>query len=372
MLHPIPRHWKPTTTAPCAINLQLNSVRSAVAAVTVLQSARESTLLLTISSANSSSPDLLAQPQHKRAIFFPESEINPRIVWLKCTADSMGDVYYEWIDVSPYLGHKRSGKFYAPRKNYHVSLIARDDFLSDGSSINKSIIATAGPSMARSLTFRGPMVAIREVDYDTYCDITLANFWCLSQYLRCYGVTASAKPATSPCTSIHAAKASRGVKIRRQGGDIPQRSDVFVPVDITANTMLASFGEGILSPVSVRLGMPIRIWKYPNAKDYAGAFNPDALSLLREIDPIHPLFGHPHPYWDSGIEDVLAVREDGQDLSVQDVRVMCGFGAILYCDLVVNVMAGNNMAGKRRISESVTCENMAKRWREGDDCMYAE
>lgn len=141
----------------------------------------------------------------------------------------MGDVYYEWIDVSPYLGHKKSGKFYAPRKNNHVSLIARDDFLSDGSSINKSIIATAGPSMARPLAFRGPMVAIREVDYDTYCDITLADFWCLSEYLRCYGVTASAKPATSPCTSIHAAKASRGVKIRRQGGDIPQRSDVFGP-----------------------------------------------------------------------------------------------------------------------------------------------
>lgn len=284
----------------------------------------------------------------------------------------MDDVYYEWVDVSPYLGHKKPGKFYAPRKNYHVSLIARDDFLSDGSSINKSIIATAGPSMTRPLAFLGPMVAIREVDYDTYCDITLADFRCLSEYLRCYGAPASASRNTSPGKSIHTVKASRGVKIRRQGGDIPQRSDIFVPADITANAMLAPFGEGVLSTLSVRLGMPIRIWKYPNAKDDAGAFNPDALSLLREVNPIHPLFGHPHPYWDAGIEDVLAVREDGQDLSVQDVRIMCGFGAILYCDMVVNVMAGNNMVGKQKISESITCENMARRWKEGDDCMYAE
>lgn len=282
----------------------------------------------------------------------------------------MDDVYYEWVDVSPYLGNKKPGKFYAPRKNYHVSLIARDDLLSDGSSINKSIIATAGPSMARPLSFRGPMVAIREVDYDTYCDISLADFRCLSEYLRCYGASAS---TISRSSSIHTARANRGVKIRRQGGNIPQRSDIFVPVDITANgSKLASFGEGALSPLSVRLGMPIRIWKYPTAKDDAGVFNPDALSLLREIDPIHPLFGHPHPYWDAGIEDVLAVREDGQVLSVQDVRVMCGFGSIIDCDMVVNVMAGSSMAGKRRISESITCENMTKRWREGDDCMYAE
>ncbi|OJI95983.1 hypothetical protein ASPVEDRAFT_35294 [Aspergillus versicolor CBS 583.65] len=136
-------------------------------------------------------------PEHKRAIFFPENEINPRIIWVKCTADSMDDVYYEWVDVSPYLGNQKPGKFYAPRNNYHVSLIARDNLLSDGSSNNKSIIATAGPSMACPLSFRGPMVAIREVDYDTYCDISLADFRCRSEYLRCYGIPASAMPTIS-------------------------------------------------------------------------------------------------------------------------------------------------------------------------------
>lgn len=157
------------------------------------------------------------------------------------TADSMDDVYYEWVDVSPYLGNRKPRKFYAPRKNYHVSLIARDDPLSDGSSNNKSIIATAGPSIARPLSFRGPMVAIREVDYDTYCDISLADFRCLSEYLRCYGVPASAMPTISRGTSIHTARANRGVKIRRQrwsfqpgcpfafAGDRPYSSPFWTP-----------------------------------------------------------------------------------------------------------------------------------------------
>ena len=51
--------------------------------------------------------------------------------------------------------------------------------------------------------------------------------------------------------------------------------------------------------------------------------NQDVASLMRRTDPSIPDWGFGPMKWDLELGNVLAVRADGKDLDVEDVKLMC-------------------------------------------------
>ncbi|KAF3397908.1 hypothetical protein F1880_006247 [Penicillium rolfsii] len=109
--------------------------------------------------------------------------------------------------------------------------------------------------------YRGPMIALRELPHENYADITLADFRHIVDYLikyrdRCIRESVPDRRHLAPTTV-------RGVKICCYGEIKVHGSEPFVSVDITRTNRI-SLGQGSVSPISVCLGMPIRLWKDPD------------------------------------------------------------------------------------------------------------
>ncbi|KAI2791694.1 Mitochondrial chaperone BCS1 [Penicillium oxalicum] len=81
--------------------------------------------------------------------------------------------------------------------------------------------------------------------------------------------------------------------------------------------------------------MAIRLWKDPDTEfcddppGWEGGMtadsNPNVAFLMMETDASKDEWGWAPMYWNSEIGNVWAVREDGQDLAVNDVAMMCHF-----------------------------------------------
>lgn len=336
-------------------------------------------------------------PEHKRAIFFPVDEDQPRLIWIPCRCQCDDDDLRPWTEVDhhPYLGpdSPRKGTMriehnpvrsrnlgsgfaaWAPHKQGHcVSVLHRDAYLIDGSPTNRSISACVRASCTSipAHEYRGPMIALREIHHEDYVDITLADFRHLMDYLVSYRNTHIRESV--PDLHHHANTTVRGVKICCYGEVKLHGSDAFVGVNVTRSNRIA-LGKGSISPISVCLGMPITFWK-----DYDGEFthdpagweenmtadsNPNVAFMMVETDPSRESWGWASLDWNSDIGNVLAVREDGRDLSVDDVAMMCCFARRKMQRMFEDVMeSGLRLEDKRRVVELITWDNMVAYWEE--------
>lgn len=286
-------------------------------------------------------------PEHKRAIYFPTEGEKPCLIWVPCRRQYDEDgIKWTQIDPYPYIGNDKplegvmriehnpvryrnlGAGFagYAPYKEgYCVSLVFRKAYLKDGSITNKSILASVSASCTSNISheYRGPMIAIREVPHGDFTDITLADFRHLADYLVSYRNTYIRESVPG---QLHRASTTvRGVKICCHGETKLHGSEPFVSVDVTRANQI-SLGSGSISPISVCLGMAIRLWKDPDtefrhdAPGWEGGMtadsNPNVAFLMRETDASKDEWGCAPMYWNSEIGNVWAVREDGQDLAV--------------------------------------------------------
>ncbi|KAJ5361967.1 hypothetical protein N7541_002811 [Penicillium brevicompactum] len=154
----------------------------------------------------------------------------------------------------------------------------------------------------------------------------------------------------------------RGVKICCRGKIKVHQSEPFVSIDITRERQI-SLGSGSISPISVCLGMPIRFWKDPNFRFHHDPSNPDVAFMMMETDPFYESWGWAPGYWNRAIGSVLAVREDGQELAVNDMEMMCHFARNRLQPMFENVSElGSSVGGRQRVVDFITWDNVRSYW----------
>jgi hypothetical protein len=204
------------------------------------------------------------------------------MIWVACEqkCDSDDGQSYETVHVPPLLGAdnptartlrveynpKRNRNLgsglagYAPRKEgYCVSLKYRDAYLKDGSAINTSIEGSVRGSGTTLHQYRGPMVAVRELPFECYGDITLADFRHLIDYVTSYGSVDIRESSRE--SKFRAPTAIRGAKICCHGEIALHSSDSIVSVEVPRATRITyrASGRGVLSSISKCLGIPLRL-----------------------------------------------------------------------------------------------------------------
>lgn len=335
-------------------------------------------------------------PEHKRAIYFPVERDTPCLIWVSCTRQRDEEDGIIWTKINPYpflgidepikgtmriehnpvrdrnLGSGFSA-FSPYKEGYCVALIHRDAYLIDGSMPNRSILASVRLSCMSPIPhkFLGPMFALRAVHHEDYADITLADFRHLMDYLISYRNTHIRE--SIPDLLHRASTTSRGVKVCCQGEIRFHGSEPFVSVNITHANKKA-LGNGAISPISVYLGMPIRLWKdpHPEFRDdppgWEGSSadsNPNVVFLMLETNSSKDEWGWAPVYWKSEIGNVWLAREDGRDLSVNDVAMMCNFARRKLQSMFEDVMeSDSSLESRQRVLDFITWDNMVTYWNE--------
>lgn len=344
---------------------------------------------------------LATQPErpssdHKRAIYFPAETDNPSLIWVLCRrqCDEDGTRWTE-INPHPYLGpdnpvegvmriehnplrSRNLGSafaLFAPKKEgYCVFLIHRDGYLMDGSIPNRSISACVKVSCTAPIPheYRGPMIAIRGIHHEDYADITLADFRHLMDYLISYRNTHIRESV--PGLLDLAPTTTRGVKICCYGEVKRHGSEPFVAVDLTRANKISLDG-GSISPVSVCLGMPIQVCKNPETEFQYNPIeweegcmadsNPNVAFLMRETDTSQDTWGFAPMSWNTEVGNAWAVREDGRDLAVNDIAMMCHFARHKLQRMFDEVMeSDSNFMTRQGVLDFITWDNMVTFWDE--------
>jgi len=107
------------------------------------------------------------------------------------------------------------------------------------------------------------MIAVRETPSEFYEDITLADFRHIIDYMMSYGMTETRESASHAEDHTHAT--IRGVKICCYGEEKLHGSEPYVSVNVSrAHSTRLYYSQGTISPISKLLGMPLKLWKYPD------------------------------------------------------------------------------------------------------------
>jgi hypothetical protein len=309
-------------------------------------------------------------------------------IWLPCQREVDDDTgeSYEIVNPDPYLGVDRpfrdtmyiehnpvrdrnlgSGMAYF-KEGYSIAVIFRDNFLKDGSAMNKSLLKSVSTSGIPPYSWRGPIVALRVSPPEFYQDITLVDFRHIIDYMISYGTTETRESANHPEDRI--SSTIRGVKICCYGEEKLHSSKPYISVDVSrAHPTRLTYGECAISPISKLLGMPLKVWKYPDtdnwinppgwAENMNADSNPNAAFLMMETDPKNPRWGGVPPYWNTDLGNVLAVRDDDKDLTVEDIKMVCYFARLKLQPMFEDALgAGTIQRTKQEVLDFATWENM--------------
>ncbi|KAK2731022.1 hypothetical protein FQN57_003713 [Myotisia sp. PD_48] len=217
--------------------------------------------------------------------------------------------------------------------------------------------------------YRGPMIAVRSLAYDSYGDITLSDFRHLIDYIVSYRST-----VIHGSVQEHAPRAItviRGVKISCYGEIKLHGCEPFVSVDVP-RAARATLGQGNESQISSRLGRPLLLWKDPDYEFREGPpgwpentppdSNPNAASLMRRIHLEEEGWGWVVDFhWLTDIGNVLVLREDGEDLRIEEVEMMCRFSTNILQRRIEDALKSEPGSKERReVWDFITWGNMVK------------
>ncbi|PWY94460.1 hypothetical protein BO94DRAFT_553404 [Aspergillus sclerotioniger CBS 115572] len=196
-----------------------------------------------------------------------------------------------------------------------------------------------------------------------YADIELTGFRHLMDFLVMYASTEVSKSV--PDLQYQAPAVVRGVKICSHGEIKLHRSE--------------PFGKSI-SPIFALLGTPLIFWKDPDAEFHHNppgwntassvSSNENAAYMMMETNPSEPSWGWAPLYWNRDIGNGWVVREDGQDLDVRDVAMMCYFARHKLQPMFEDTITPDSrLQDKKRVLSFITPENMRAYWKEigGDE-----
>lgn len=303
----------------------------------------------------------------------------------------------ETVDTYPYLGEDRpfEGNIriernplrgrnlgfglvqWAPRKRgYCITMKHREVFLRDGSAVNRSILSSTSATGRLHHRWCGPMVALRETPYETYDDIALADFRHIIDYFVTYATT-EVRESSHDANVGFSSSTIRGAKICCHGEIKLHGSQPHVSVDIPRNHSALLTGVVDTSPISDRLGMPLKLLKDPDIEpwldppgwtDSLGATsNPDAAFLMMGTD--NKSWGFAPSYWQFNLGNVFVIRADEKDLALDDLRVMCYFARRKLQPMFEDARGiGPVVRTRQSVLDFITWENLEKcRTEMGDD-----
>ncbi|RDW84163.1 zinc finger MYND domain-containing protein [Aspergillus mulundensis] len=279
---------------------------------------------------------------HIRGIYFPVDGNKPEIIWVQIKrtepgkgaqlkfllpdgTDFFSQLPYEVIDENQ-VRCRQSGIGYSrglrnlKNEGYAIALFCKNETQYAPNS-NKSFQACLTTPESYSHPFRGPMIAVRLIPKNWCDDMTLASFRDVIDHIERFRTKCCAKSIQR--LSFGTATHPRGVKIscngERSRGDAPY-------VSVSASKVpWISGSKGSLSATSAKLGIAIRLWKYPIPDYDLNRGNQDAAFLMKELDPKKETWGWAPQYWDLSIGNVFALRDDGKDLSVREIEILCTF-----------------------------------------------
>lgn len=281
------------------------------------------------------------------ALHFSQDAQQPTLVWVKQKGGSPIE------DATKYLGRDspaismlrcKSNRFRGrqqltdgtPGSRYSIILVYRDDFFTLGFKPNQALVTSARASgLHLNRAFRGNLVAIKQRADEDYVDITLADFRHIVDFLAGFGAAAPVpmpKP-DGPGRESSAAVTIRGGKVCCFGEVVVRHSEPCVSVDFPASHTIRQLGRADMSPISVSLGLPLKLMKDPDnrrwrrppgwKKNRGPMSNNTAASMMMATSGRD--FGWAHPDWLSSVGSVLVIRGDGKDLDIEDLKAICAF-----------------------------------------------
>ncbi|OJJ52854.1 hypothetical protein ASPSYDRAFT_73415 [Aspergillus sydowii CBS 593.65] len=184
---------------------------------------------------------------------------------------------------------------------------------------NESILTSLRPPGVEQSPFRGPVLAVRERPGKLYEDIAMSDFRHLIDYLISFHLTRPlAEPFTGPMRPVH------GVLIRCCGETQDNWGVSFKSADLST-VGCAPGDNGAISQISKLLGMPLRLRKCAINGFFEDVTNPNASMLMLMLNPERKDWGMPSSHWALNIGNVFVVRDDGKNLKVEDVEMICYF-----------------------------------------------
>jgi hypothetical protein len=271
-------------------------------------------------------------------------------------------------------------------EGYRIVTMWRSDATTGGLAINQSIRKIIADSGVIRHKCNGPMLAIRELADGSFEDIESADLRLIIDFMISFG-----NGGVRELVSVEmprAANTIKGVKICCNGEQRLRGSLAYIEIEVHAmHPTRWGIKEGRVAHVSEHLGMPIRLWHDPddeaeedweNQPGMSGSHedngtNEDAFWLLTDL--AGPRMGWATFNWNDtcdNIGNVSAVRDDGADLEVSQLRAMCNFTRKKLV-LMVELALEDDFAtqSKQSILDSITWENvelsMQEAAREKDD-----
>lgn len=323
---------------------------------------------------------------HKLAIEFPQDRSYPSLIWVYCEK-RLDDCNrpWEYARVGSFLGRDNpipERKLIQRNRRRDqllpntIEAVFRDTFLIDSSKPNRSLYRSLGSSGTTSCDWRGPGIILRKrgisSDPGFYGDISLADYRHVLDYFLSYRDD-HVKEIEKGLQIDKSRHTISGVKVTCFGTQKLNGAGPFVHVSVGPTHVArgASFPECEISPISCSVGLPVRVWKMPSNDEwihrpdwYFSTYpdsNPTACKLFMNPNIDSPWWGWAPLCWQCGIGDVLLIRADDNDLSVDDAELLCRF-----CEWKLQPMfedalgAGWVQRSKQEVVDFITRENMEK------------
>ena len=274
----------------------------------------------------------------KRGIIFHEAENPPQWVWIK--SESKDESQHAILE------HHLVASSHGPTKVQYISIEhnrSRKRALQDTLTIihcDKDVQGALGPNRsiqalgngATASPWYGPVIVMKKLGLETdpgvYGDMDLTAYRDVvdSFIYDVFPAKTTIFEGDSKIQSLHSAGSVQGVIISCWRDIHFLGANKYIPVDVS-----------IFDPVFVAdkptsselLGVPLRIEKmppHPAWKD-SGIINiyenRVVTRLFRCMDPEHDAFGLAPMRWDYPVGPVLVVRDNGKDITPQQVEALC-------------------------------------------------
>ena len=274
----------------------------------------------------------------RRGIVFHETEKPPQWVWIELESKdgSQHAILEHHLKASSYSANKvqyismQHNKSRKRALQDTLTIIYCDKAVQEALGPNRSIQALGNGAPASP--WYGPIIVVKKLGLETdpaiYGDMELTAYRDVLDSLihDVFPTKIAVSERDSKIQSLHSGGTVRGVRVSCQGDIRVFGANKYIPVNVS-----------IFDPVFVAekpgsselLGVPVRVRKIPPhpAWKYSGIVNISenqvVTRLFRQMDPEHDDFGLAPMRWDLPVGSVLVVRDNGKDITPQQVEALC-------------------------------------------------
>ena len=274
----------------------------------------------------------------RRGIIFHEAENPPQWVWIEVESKdgSQHAILEHHLKASSYSPNKVQYIFIEHNRSRKralqdiLTIIHYDEDVQGALGPNRTIQALGNGATASP--WYGPIIVMKKWELETdpavYGDMDLTAYRDVIDSLiyDVFPTKIRVSEGDSKIQSLHSAGTVQGVRISCQGDISVLGADKYITVNVS-----------IFDPVFVAekptsselLGVPVRVRKippHPAWKD-SGVLNiyenQVVTRLFRRMDPEEEGFGLAPMRWDYPMGSVLVVRDNGKDITPQQVEALC-------------------------------------------------